>query len=198
MPTSSSLRVQLALMALVLLALVASAPAQGARLADTPPAMSRVLQAVKDQPDQKGIVQSVSGVELTLKELDGTTVTITLDPQTPLSLNGQPASLDVVLPGAVAVIHRDAKGNATAVDIVDHRHLKRVYGLVLTVTPPSLRIMRTSGSPADVTINFQTRLYVNGIPAALLRVKPGCVVTASREGARLPALELKATCPRRP
>ena len=74
----------------------------------------------------RGVVQSISPAEITLRELDGTVVTLPVGPATRVRVNGAPARLADVRPGFVAtVLHRGSRSRARRARVREDRSAGR-------------------------------------------------------------------------
>jgi hypothetical protein len=148
----------------------------------------------------EGIVQSVSASAIVLRQLDGSTVSVSIGSSTQVFVDGKRASLRDVKAGYVASAAWKAGGSARVLQAFDlsARHAVRV-GVVDSVSTGALVVTETgvtSGAgDATVTIpvNAKTRVLIDGKPAKLDAVKAGytVVITANDSKGDKPAHELR-------
>jgi hypothetical protein len=132
----------------------------------------------------RGVVQSVSQTQIVLRELDGSSVSLAVGPDTRILLNGLPAQLGDIEPGFVAAVtHNGARparvirAFGRAAPIVDR-------GVVVSASSGQLVIRRLAGGLLTVRLTATTRIRLNGGPATTSDIRPGMVarVTHTRAG----------------
>ena len=142
----------------------------------------------------RGIVQSVSAVAVVLKQLDGTTVTVGVDSSTLVHVNGQPATLADVHPGAVAAAFRRRRGPALELRVFESSRQARLvvdYGVVQSVSATSVVLRRADGTTVVITVGPATRVILNGKPATFAAIQPRMSLAARHRGSH-PELALRA------
>jgi hypothetical protein len=147
----------------------------------------------------EGIVQSVSANAIVLRELDGSTVNVSVASNTHVFVDGKLASLRDVKAGFVASAAWKAGGSARVLQAFDlsGQHAVSV-GVVDSVSSGVLVVTKTSGTSStggttvSIPVNAKTRIFVDGKPATLAAVKAGdtVVITAADQKGKKPAHEL--------
>jgi hypothetical protein len=134
---------------------------------------------------RRGIVQALSAKAVTLKELDGTTLSVAVDAKTHVFVDGKPASLRDVEPGFVAIAK--VKPGRTALELRTF-DLSRPHGpggaavkvaVVKSVSAVAVVLNKPDGNTVTVLVDAKTRVFIDGQPASLSDVEPGFVVVAS-------------------
>ena len=171
-------------------------PAQAGAPAKAPPAHGAA--AVKAGRGE-GIVQSVSANAIVLRELDGSTVSVSVAASTHVFVDGKRASLRDVKAGFVASAAWKAGGSARVLQAFDlsGQHAVSV-GVVDSVSSGLLVVTKTSGTSGtggttvSIPVNAKTRVLLDGKPATLAAVKAGytVVITANDAKGTKPAHEL--------
>jgi hypothetical protein len=171
-------------------------PAQPGAPGKTPPAHGAT--SVKAGRGE-GIVQSVSANAIVLRELDGSTVSISVASSTHVFVNGKRASLRDVKAGFIASGAWKAGGSARVLQAFDlsSQHAVSV-GVVDSVSSGVLVVTKTSGTSGtggttvSIPVNAKTRIFVDGKPATLAAVKTGytVVIAAADQKGTKPAHEL--------
>lgn len=132
----------------------------------------------------RGVVQSVSPTQIVLRELDGSSVSLAVGPNTRVLLNGLPAQLGDIQPGFVAAVTHNGSRPARVVrafgrvaPIVDR-------GVVVSASPEQLVIRRLAGGLLTLKLTAATRIRLNGGPATVADIRPGMLarVTHTRAG----------------
>jgi len=172
-------------------------PAQAGAPAKAPPAHGAA--AVKAGRGE-GIVQSVSANAIVLRELDGSTVSVSVAASTHVFVDGKRASLRDVKAGFVASAAWKAGGSARVLQAFDlsGQHAVSV-GVVDSVSSGLLVVTKTSGTSGtggttvSIPVNAKTRVLVDGKLATLAAVKAGytVVITANDAKGNKPAHELR-------
>jgi hypothetical protein len=173
-------------------------PAQGGGPPKTPPAHGPAkIKAGRGE----GIVQSVSlsANAIVLRELDGSTVSISVAASTHVFVNGKQASLRDVQAGFVASAAWKAGGSARVLQAFDLSGPHAVtVGLVDSVSGSVLVVTKTSttsgaaGAPLSIPVSAKTHVFVDGKPATLAAVKAGytVVIAPGAQKGNKPAHEL--------
>jgi len=127
----------------------------------------------------QGVVQASSPSSLTLRRLDGTTVTVAIGPATIVRVNGRPSSIEAVLPGFVARAFHEGPAPARLVRAVGTLTLRDVEGVVVEVVPRLLTLRTPTGETVAVRMGKRTVVQRrNGLPAARRALRPGQAVRA--------------------
>jgi len=140
-----------------------------------------------DRPGEirRGIVQALSAKAVTLKELDGTTLSVAVDAKTHVFVDGKPASLRDVEPGFAAIAKVKAGRPALELRTFD---LLRPHGpggaavngaVVKSVSAVAVVLNKPDGNTVTVLVDAKTRVFIDGQPASLSDVEPGFVVATS-------------------
>ena len=148
---------------------------------------------------RRGIVQALSARAVTLKELDGTTLSVAVDAKTRVFVNGKPALLRDVEPGFVAIAKVRAGRPALELRTFD---LSRPHGpggaalkgaVVKSVSAIAVVLNKPDGNTVTVLVDAKTRVFIDGRPASLSDVEPGFVVVTSPKAftPNRPAKELR-------
>ena len=148
---------------------------------------------------RRGIVQALSAKAITLKELDGTTLSVAVDAKTRVFVNGKPASLRDVEPGFAAIAKVKAGRPALELRTFD---LSRPHGpgaaavksaVVKSVSAIAVVLTKPDGTTVTVLVDARTRVFIDGKPASLSEVEPGFVVVTSPKAFKgnKPAKELR-------
>lgn len=148
----------------------------------------------------EGIVQSVFTSAVVLRQLDGSTVSISVGNGTQVFVDGKKASLYDVKAGYVASAAWKAGGAARVLQTFDlsARHPVRV-GVVGSVSAGVVVVTETGvtsaagGATVTIAVNAKTRVLIDGKPAKLPAVKAGytVVITANDPKGDKPAHELR-------
>jgi hypothetical protein len=176
-----------------MLAIAAALAAASAGLA-APPGATRFGSPLRTAGIDRGIVQSVSGDALVLKALDGTTVTIAVDSSTRVLVNGQPATLADVRPGAVAAATHPGRGPARVIRVFDSSQQAVPVvdrGVVRAVSASLILLRRADGTTLAIAVGPSTRVLVNGQPATIASVGRGMTAAVRHAGSH-PALAIRA------
>jgi hypothetical protein len=166
----------------------AGGPAKVLR-AHTPPQPGKVVA---------GTVDSVGSDSITLKKKDGGTVTIAVNADTKIRVNGKPGALSDVEAGYGAIVRRtSADGPAAAVNAYQPRaHKLLVHGVVDSVGSDSITLTGRDGTPVTVGVTTQTIILVGGKKGALSDIKAGYRAVVLRAGDGGDALAIIAIPPK--
>ncbi len=137
----------------------------------------------------QGIVQTVAGRAVVLRELDGSTVTVPVNSSTKVFVDGVRASLANVTPGFVASASWKAGEAAGRLQAFDP---SATVAVVESVSARALMVRNAAGETVTVRVTPTTRVLVDGKPATLARVAVGdtLVMNAAGQG-RKTATELR-------
>jgi len=129
----------------------------------------------------RGVVQSVTGSQIVLRTLDGSTVSAQIVPRTRVRLNGRPASISDIAPGFVADLVADGQGRARVVRAFGTRPAAAPIterGVVIAVTPTAITLSTDTGT-RSVALDQNTTFRVLGLPARRRVVRPGQLVAVT-------------------
>jgi hypothetical protein len=145
-------------------------------------------------PVDRGIVQSVSALQLVLRSLDGSTLVLQLRPRTQVLVNGAPASVSALQPGFAVTVTHDKQGRVREVDAVGQRRAERQIdkGAVVSASPGLIVLRQPDGSILSVQVARQTVVTLDGIPARITDLRPGDVAAVLHYG-NAAAREVRAT-----
>jgi hypothetical protein len=146
-----------------------------------------------------GLVDSVGSDSITLKQKDGSLVTIAVNSDTKIHVNGKPGSLSDIEQGYRAVVHRTAADRPAKAIKAYERHGTGSYlrGVVDSVGSDSLTVKLRNGSSVTVAVNADTKIRLAGHGAAALSdIKAGYRVNVLRASADGPALVIVARPPK--
>ena len=170
-------------------------PAQPGAQGKNPPARGGAANVKAGRGE--GIVQSVSANGVVLRQLDGSTVNISVGSSTQVFVDGKHALLTDVKAGYVASAAWKAGGMAHVLQAFDlsGRHAVRV-GVVDSVSTGAVVLTETgvtSGATVSIPVNAKTRVLIDGKPAKLAAVEAGytVVITANDAKGNKPAHELR-------
>ena len=141
----------------------------------------------------RGTITALGSQTLTLKELDGSLVTIAVASNATVIVNGRPASFADLQPGYTATT-RGVDG-APVIRVQSTAPPARpviTHGRVSAVGPSSLTLRQQDGTIVTVAIAPDATVRVNGRPAALSDIHPGFAATTSAPG-NLPANRVQST-----
>jgi hypothetical protein len=148
---------------------------------------------------QKGIVQSVSPKAIVLRELDGSTVRVTVAPSTRVFVDGRRATLHDIRRGFVATATGSAGKPARVLQAfnLSGQHAVRV-GVVDSLSDGVLEVTLTDGGTLSIRVNAKTHVLVDGKRATLAAVKTGytVVIPAKSSKGDKPARDLRFLRPR--
>ena len=143
-----------------------------ATLALAAPAVAAARAPAFDQ----GVVQTVSPGQIILRELDGSTETLVLGPQTRVLVNGFPASVADIAPGFVARIAHNGSAPARIVRAWGRLQLTVTRGVVVSRGGGVLAVRTSAGGVVSFRITVRTKVRVRGLPALVSAARPGRVV----------------------
>jgi biopolymer transport protein ExbD len=155
--------------------------------ADRPP-------AGRPSVTRRGIVQALSAKAITLKELDGTTLSVSVDAKTRVFVNGKPASLREVKPGFAAIAKGKAGKPARELRTFDLSGQQGPLGAVVkSASATAVVLNEPDGSIVTVVVDAKTHVFIDGKPASLSDVEPGFIVVTSPKAFKSsePAKELR-------
>jgi hypothetical protein len=142
----------------------------------------------KHQVD-RGIVQSVSASQIVLRELDGSVVSIGVDADTQVFLNGRPAALTDIQPGFVALVAHNGDDAALTIRALGQVQPAVDSGAIVSRTGVVLRIRTADGTTMSFRLTARTKIRWHGLPARVAALRPGrfatVVHTASGEALRI-------------
>lgn len=141
-----------------------------------------------------GIVQAVGADSITLQVKKNKTVTVTVNADTKIVVNGQAATLADIQIGYRALVRgkkgEPAKliraGQAPAAGTI-------VRGLVASVGSDSITVKTKDGTTTTIAVNADTKIHVNRKAATLADVKVGYHVVVVRTAADGPAKAISAS-----
>ena len=145
-----------------------------------------------------GRVNSVGTGSITLQLKDNSTITIPVNANTKIRVNGKPASLDLVEAGYGAIVRRTAaNGPAAAINAYQPRvHKLLVRGIVESVGSSSISLKGRNDSTATIGVTAQTIIRVAGKPGVLSDIQTGYRALVLRAGADDDALAVIAFPPK--
>jgi hypothetical protein len=128
----------------------------------------------------RGVVQSVDASEIVLRALDGSVVTFTVMPRTPVRLNGVRATITDVRPGFVARVTYDRQSRAMLIEAFGAAAAPVVErGIVTAVTRSSITLRTVAGASVTVAVDAGTRFRFHGAPARRQLARPGATVAVT-------------------
>ena len=147
-----------------------------------------------------GQVDSVGASSITLKKKDGGPVTIPVDGNTRIFVNGKAATLADVENGYRAYVRRTAAdGPAAVIRAYEKKaggHKLLVHGVVDSVASDSITLKRQGSATLTIHVNAQTIIRVGGKAGALADIKSGYHAFVLRAGADGDALAVVAFPPK--
>jgi hypothetical protein len=149
-----------------------------------------------DRPSvtRRGIIQALSAKAITLKELDGTTLSVSVDAKTRVFINGKRALLREVKPGFAAIAKGKAGEPARELRTFDLSGQQGPVGAVVkSVSGTTVVLTEPDGSTVTVVVDAKTHVFIDGKPASLSEVELGFVVVTSPSASKgnKPAKELR-------
>jgi Domain of unknown function (DUF5666) len=143
-----------------------------------------------------GLVDSAGGNAITIKKRDGSTVTIPVNGDTKIRVNGNAGSLADIHTGYRAVVRRTAPdGPAAAINAYEKRANGQkllLRGMVDSVGSDSITLRGRRGATVTVGVTGATIIRVNGAAGVLADVKAGFRALVLRDGRDGPALAIIA------
>lgn len=172
----------------------AAAPGQAAR-GDDPGTGHGKPQAAKNatlhgNQTVQGVVQSVSPRSIVLRLLDGSGVTIPVDVNTHVVVDGRPAALADVKPGFVAAATVKDGKPTPELQAFDPSIAGTGIAVVQTISPSGVVVTTAGGSAATIRVTPRTRIFVDGKPASLRDLKAGFTIVLAGAKSGKPAAEL--------
>jgi len=145
-----------------------------------------------------GRVDSVGDNSITLKLKDGSLVTITVNADTKIRVNGKAGALSDIETGYGAVVRRaSADGPAASINAYEAgRHKLLVRGVVDSVGSDSITLKGHGGATLTIAVTAQTIIRVGGKAGALSDIKAGYRALVLRAGAGGDALAIIAFPPK--
>ena len=128
---------------------------------------------LRDLTIDRGIVQSVSPSQIVLRELDGSSVALTVDATTRVLLNGSPAQLTDIRPGFVAAVAHNGPRPARVIRAFGRVAANVDRGVIASVSARQFVLRRADGSLLTLRITPSTRVRLNGFPATPAAIRPG-------------------------
>ena len=128
---------------------------------------------LRDLTIDRGIVQSVSASQIVLRELDGSSVALTVNGATRVLLNGSPAQLADIQPGFVAAVAHNGSKPARAIRAVGRIATTIDRGVIASVSGRQFVLRLVDGSSLTLRITPRTRVRLNGSPATTAAIRPG-------------------------
>jgi hypothetical protein len=146
-----------------------------------------------------GKVDSVGSDSITLKKRDGNPVTIDVNADTKIRVNGKPGSLSDIETGYGAVVRRTAPGGpAAAINAHQIRSHGRavVRGVVDSVGSDSITLKGHVGASVTIAVTGATIIRVDGQAGSLSDIQAGYRAIVLRAGAGGDALAIIALPPK--
>jgi Domain of unknown function (DUF5666) len=148
----------------------------------------------------RGAVEGVGSNSITIKQRDGSSVTVAVNSDTKIRVNGKPGALSDIETGYRAVVVRTAVGGpAKAISAhEEHGHRAVVKGIVDGVGANSITIKQRNGASATIAVTADTKIRVKGHhgAAALTDIQVGFRAIVLRAGGNGPALAIHAHPPK--
>jgi hypothetical protein len=141
----------------------------------------------------RGIVQSISSLQLVLRSLDGSTLVFQIRPKTVILVNGQPAAASAIQVGFAATVAHDAEGRAFVIKAIGQKRAQRQIdkGVVVSVSPTMIVLRQADGSIVSVLVGPKTIVTLGGLAARITDLRPGDLAAALHYGTA-PAREVRA------
>jgi hypothetical protein len=157
---------------------------------------AKVLRAAAPHPGMVvvGTVDSVGSNSITVKKHNGSTVTIPVNADTRIRVNGKPGSLSDIEDGFRAIVRRtSADGPAAAIHAYEAKaHKLLVRGIVDSVGSDSITLKGHGAATVTIGVTAQTIIRVGGQAGALSDIKAGYRALVLRAGAGGDALAIIA------
>ena len=125
----------------------------------------------------RGVVQSVGPGQIVLRELDGSTVALTVGNGTRVRLNGLPALITDIQPGFVAAVLHNGSAPARLVRAFGRVQLATATGQVAAASATAITVRLATGQTATFRITARTVIRVRGLPAGPAAIRAGRPVT---------------------
>lgn len=158
-------------------------PPPPATTTTTPPPTTTTTPAPTPAPQprgpvltDRGIIQATGTDSLVLRALDGSSLTIPLDPRTRIYLGGQSAGFSALTPGAVAEVRHQSIGPAidVKVQVPPKPKLRTDRAVTLSASPTQLVLRLLNGAQITVAMDGNTRVTgPNGRQYAPSDIVPG-------------------------
>jgi hypothetical protein len=127
-------------------------------------------------PIDRGVVQSVSSSRIVLRELDGSTVAISVGARTLVLLNGLPTTLSEIQPGFVAGVAHNGSNPARVIRAFGRIQPIVDRGVVLSASLRAVVIRTPGGESLTLRVTARTRIRRQGLPATMAAVRLGSTV----------------------
>ena len=145
--------------------------------------------AAADRLVERGIVQSADRTGVVLRALDGTEITVAVDPQTRFRLNGRPASLADIRSGFVGeAVTLVPGGPAVVVRAFGRVAGSAEAGRLVRIRPRALVVRRDAGGTVRIPVTARTTAWRAGRRIRLRALRPGVrvqIVLAANGSARV-------------
>ena len=146
--------------------------------------LAGVATAAPSEPTiDRGVVQSISPGRIVLRELDGSTITITIGARTRVLLNGLPATVADIRPGFVAAVAHDGTEPARVIRAFGRIQTTIDRGIVVSVSCSAFVIRTLDGTTHTFHVTARTRVRWRGLRGSVAAIRPGrCVEVAHTLG----------------
>jgi len=121
----------------------------------------------------RGVVQSVSPGRIVLRELDGSTVAITIGATTRVLLNGLPATITDIRPGFVAAVAHDGTAPARVIRAFGRIQTVIDRGVVVSVSGRTFVIRTLDEATHTFRVTARTRVRWRGLRVTIAAIQPG-------------------------
>ncbi len=128
---------------------------------------------LRDLTIDRGVVQSVSSTQIVLRELDGSSVALTVNGTTRVLLNGSPAQLTDIRPGFVAAVAHNGPRPARLIRAFGRVAAIVDRGVIVSTSPRQFVLRRPDGSLLTLRVTPSTRVRLNGLPATPAAIRLG-------------------------
>jgi hypothetical protein len=129
---------------------------------------------------ERGVVQSVGPSEVVLRALDGSQVTVAVEPATRIRLNGRASTLAAVQSGFVAEAVITRNGRTVVVRAFGRVTQPVVEGQVVRLGPRLLVVRSATGTRLRAAVTQKTRVWRGGARVALRVLRTGMQVQVVR------------------
>ena len=126
-----------------------------------------------DRVVERGIVQSIDASAVVIRALDGTNVTVPLEPDTRFRLNGSDATLADIRPGLVAEVVIGGAGRAVAVRAFGRVDRQVERGVLVRVARRAVLLRRGPADTVRLALTARTVVWRNGARVPVRALKPG-------------------------
>ncbi len=125
---------------------------------------------------ERGVVQSVNSTALVLRALDGTELTVPVDPATKVRVNGRRGTLAAIGPGFVVEAVRSGEGSAIAVRAFGRTATRLERGRLVRLRQDTLILQRRNGR-LQIPFTNGTVVRQLGRRATVRSLRPGVHIT---------------------